>query len=179
MRKILSYLLCLNFLSPTARAGETIGFVAQVENESLAEESILLVHCLSTRLNLNWEFNSQVQGNIWLRLQERKQEKNLAGTFKNGKKEIPFTLKEGEANSACEALSPALDTSKANSSQLKLAPTPIGQQNSALENRDPELMGEPSNKTMLWVGLGVLAAVGGYFLISHSKQPDHSAIQMH
>src|SRR5258708_1885589 len=92
-----------------ARAGhaeELLSFTAQVENEALAEEAILLVHCLAERTGHGWQFDPETHGKLWLNLREEAH--RLKGIYHRGEAEKAVTLTSGGSDSVCDQLEPVL-----------------------------------------------------------------------
>lgn len=168
MKKLLG-VLSLFLTVPNVYASDTIRFSAQMEDEALAEEAILLVHCLANRSGLPWEFTGETRGNHWLRLQEKNQVAH--GTYKNAEKEEAFVLRSGEADTTCEQLEPSSPSPKLGSAE-EVAPLPrLGGTESA-----ESTMSAPNKKVWLWLGLGAAAITG--FLIYKARQPQHRTIEM-
>ena len=163
MKRTLTALLILNLACP-AEAAPVIRFAAQVDSEMLAEEAILVLHCVSSRAGLPWEFSGETTGSHWLRAQEEKGKARLTWHKPEGEKEA--MLAPGGAEEACSRLEPALVAEPAVASQPSLA------QLSSADGGEEEA---PS-RTWVWVGLGTAAVAG--FLLWKSRQPDHRGIEM-
>ncbi len=164
-RQSLCLLLCLLQLVPAyaAASAPPIQFFALAESDALAEEAILLLHCLSARANTSWEFSGEASGRHWLKVTEKAG--LLHGTYRREESVKPFTLKTGGSEEACDALEPP-------SPGLALQPP---------EALSPALEGDlpaesPPSRAWLWAGLGAAAVVG--FLFWKSRQPEHRGIEM-
>jgi hypothetical protein len=141
---------------------ESLSFVAQVENENLAEDAILLAHCLADRTDRPWEFNGELRGTHWLKVEERNHV--LSGIYRDGKQETAFELKPGESDAVCDKLAPGKTAEISSAQALRTEPSL------------PVVASDPPTKTWLWVGVGAAAVAG--FLFWKSRQPTYSSIQM-
>ncbi len=167
MIRLLCALLCF-LLIPGAYAANTIQFFAQVENEVLAEEAVLLVHCLSARSGNSWEFSGEARGETFLRIREK--DHAAEGVYKNGKAEQVFRLKSGEADKVCEELEKRPPDSE-------VRPFPGAEEPKLPDAGEVEEASAGSKKAWLWAGLGA-AAIAGFFWY-RSKQPTHRSIEMY
>jgi hypothetical protein len=164
MKTFCRLLLLLQIFPHHAQGAAPISFVAQVESDALAEEAILLLHCLANRTDTSWEFSGEIQGSHWLRVLEKKGA--LEGTYRRGETTKSFALKQGEADQACERLepgSPLIPARAENSFPSSLRVT---------EGEEPRI----APKTWIWVGIAS-AALGGFFFW-RSRQPDHRGVEM-
>ncbi len=154
-----------------AYAEEAMSFVAQVEDEALAEEAILLAHCVATRSGRGWEFNGEIRGTHWLQVREKNH--LLKGSYQNGNEEIAFELHAGGSDKTCETLEPGKAERKNGIVPETLTPPAL-----ATNESNSGIFENPNtgHKTWIWAGLGVTAIAG--FLFYKSRQPDHTAIQM-
>jgi hypothetical protein len=180
---LLAILALLNILS--ARADEPLRFVAEVSDEALAEDAILLAHCLATRTNRGWELGSEARGPYSLRVTEK--DAKLIAVYHGGAEERSFTFAAGASDVACDKLEPAaglLADAKPPAPEPRplaalappspLAAIPRGELLAAADEEPPAW-----NKTYLWVGAGIAAAVGGFLILhAHSHRPDFSSVQM-
>jgi len=168
MKHVLCLLLCtVQLLTLKARAAESIGFVAEVQREGLAEEAILLLHCLAARSNTSWEFSGETRGSHWLKVTEKGGQ--LEGSYQREASRKSFTLIEGESDRACDELEPQPSGMRALEAGPSLSP--------ALSSMEEELdSASSSNRTWLWVGIGA-AAVASFFYWK-SRQPRHRGIEM-
>lgn len=175
------FILTALLLPCFAHAEEPIRFVAEVSDEALAEDAILLVHCLATRLQRGWELGGEARGPVWLKVMEK--EHRLTAQFHQDPGEKTVSFRAGESDSACEALVPASaappSTTPAPSPLAALAPLP------ALSTIPPgELVAAADGdahqtKTWLWVGGGIAVLAGGFLLYrAHAHRPDYGALQM-
>src|SRR5688500_3871248 len=104
--RLLCFILALALALVDARAdAETLRLAASVDNEELAEETVSLLHCLSERKEVPWEFTGEASGSHWLKVREKANNK-LSGTYHSGKEEAAFEMKSGEAEAVCERLAP-------------------------------------------------------------------------
>ncbi|MGE3262782.1 MAG: hypothetical protein AB7K68_13460 [Bacteriovoracia bacterium] len=162
MKKLIC--IALLFQSLAAKA-DTIQFAAAVQNEELAEEAITLLHCLSERSGVSWEFTGIAEGSHWLKLEESGKE--LRGMYHRGASETPIVLKIGEAESVCQkfyAETKAEIAPERFSPQLDLPALPAN-------------IESPKKEYWPWVLAFGAATVAGFF-IWKSSQPDHRALQM-
>lgn len=169
-------LLPLLFCALPARAENTLRFSAQVEDESLAEDSLLLVHCLAERANVPWEFTDDAHGPLWLRVSQ--DGKTLRAVYHKDNADHPVTVKPGESDTACDALEKSPGTPQALTTLAP--PAPAAQANPAglgSLGTAPLEMDEPrSGKTWIWVAAG--AAVVGGLLLWRSHQPTYNSVEM-
>ncbi|MGZ3651835.1 MAG: hypothetical protein ACXWP1_10345 [Bdellovibrionota bacterium] len=174
MTNLLLILLIL-FLSPCARANAAgaLSFAAQVNDEGLAEEAILLAHCLATRTGEGWEFDGEAHGTHWLKVKEA--DHQLKGSYGKDGKETAFSLAAGESESTCEKLEPALAAAAPENRLAPLAPARTLDPLAETSEENPLEAGP--RKTWLWVGVG-LAAVAGGVLLWRAHQPSYRALQM-
>ncbi len=159
---VIGLMIISQALFSNAKAAEIMRFFAQVESDALAEESILLVHCLSARSGSPWEFSGQADGRHWVKVEERKG--TLEGIYQRDAIQKTFRLSTGETEKVCDQLEPA-------------ATPPISESlppNISLDFREEENPGKKA--TWLWVGLG--AALVGGFILWKSKQPSHRGVEM-
>lgn len=157
--KALSYCLLLSFVLPTARAADPLQFEARIQKESLAEEAIDLLHCLSERLEIPWELGEGGRAAYRLKLEE----KNglIEGKWLTPEGEKPVHLGPGEAQTVCANLLPGAQ---------------------APSTTIPELASDlnasvSSPKTWAWAAAAGAIVLGGFFLWK-SRQPDHRSLRM-
>lgn len=163
--KFLSLVLVTLHLMPApVFAGEPIRFLAMVESEALAEEAILLLHCLAARADTSWEFSGEASGQHWLKVQEKN--KILEGTYKRGASTTGFELRAGESDQACDKLEPTASK-----------PEPAHALSPALSTMQDEPEAGPT-RTWLWVGLGAAAAVAGFFYWKSKQNPAFDGVEM-
>lgn len=154
------FIIFLLLSSLTSFSAEKISFSAQIKNETLSEEAILLLQCLADESGTEWEL-SPSQGNHWLQLKEVDQ--NLAsGTYKNEINETKISLQSGSAEKICKEIYPKKATEFFEPKNINESDFP-----------KQEIK---ESKTWVWASLG-LAAVTGFFLWK-SSQPDHRAFVM-
>lgn len=170
MNKFFSWLvICALLLPRTSSATEAISFVADVQSEALAEEAILLVHCLSNRSGLSWEWSGEKKGRQWLELHEK--EGVAVGSYHRDQSDKTVELKLNQADAVCAALEPAAkESGLASLAPLEKDPAPL-----ALVSDDGQDSGH--SKTWLWVGLGAAAIAGGFFLL-RPKAAEHGSLLM-
>lgn len=101
--KIVS-LIMLVILTSNSALAETLQFAASIQNEDLAEESILLLHCLAERSGSAWEFSGEASGSHWLELKEKGSA--AEGKYHHGKDEAPVRLRVGQAENLCGEIFP-------------------------------------------------------------------------
>lgn len=176
--------LLLFFCARLAQGEEPLlRFSAEVRDEMLAEETILLVHCLADRDHVAWEYTPDPSGALWLRAREESGE--VRGTFHRNGSDLPFRFASGDSDSACEKL--AANGKKAAAPEAPLSLTPQSREPSLVKaNGDPTLgalatadVSESESKparTWLWVA-GVAAVVGGV-LIWRARQPSYGSVEM-
>lgn len=168
MKKTIHLLLFSLFAAP-AHARETILFSAVVDDETLAEEAIMLAQCISEKTGVSWEFSGEIRGSHWLKVRQEGQQ--LQATYHKEKQESATQLKAGASEEACEKLEPGskeIEPSKILSPLNSL--TPSLPRDSG--NEEKEITG----KTWLWAGAGAIALMG--LLFWRSRQPDHRRIEM-
>jgi hypothetical protein len=158
-------------LSPSAQGADNLNFTARIEDDALAEESILLLHCLSDRSGRSWELSTQPTGSFWLSL--RQEGKVAKGNYHKPEREQQFVLEQGSAQAACDRLEPlsAFDAVK------PAAPLPRDQalvEQSATAN---EATFTPVRNKWLWAAGTAGLLLGGFFLWK-SRQADYHRIQM-
>jgi hypothetical protein len=180
---LLAILSAVNIVS--AHAEEPLRFAAEVSDEALAEDAILLVHCLATRTSRGWELGGEAKGPYFLRVTEK--DAKLTAVYRGGAEERSFTFAAGASDSACDKLEPtagllaASNPLAAEVSPLAalappspLAAVPRGELLSAADDEPPAW-----NKTYLWVGAGIAAVVGGFLVLhAHSHRADFNSVQM-
>lgn len=160
---VITVLILQQTLLPAwARAAEPIRFLAQVESEALAEEAILLLHCLAARAGTSWEFSGEASGRHWMSVEEKKG--LLEGVYQREAAHKKFLLRAGQSDDVCDQLEPA--AAPALPAEPKLAP--------ALVTVEEDSGGK--GRAWLWVGIG--AALVGGFLVWRSRQPDHRGVEM-
>ena len=167
MKQAILALLCLS-LPLEAAASPVIRFSAQVESEALAEEVILLLHCVSTRAGLSWEFSGEASGSHWLAAREAKGKAQLTWHKPEGEKTAE--LAAGGSENACDQLEPALKTTgelAGPAAARSLEPMSA----SLLDTED-----QAPSRAWLWAGLGAGVVAG--FLFWKSRQPDHRGVEM-
>jgi hypothetical protein len=162
--------LCLALCTTTARAETLLSFTAEITDEALAEDAILLVHCLSDRTAHSWELNSETRGPLWLKMKEVGPA--VEGIYHKEGKDLPFTLKPSNSDEICNQLEPASN------------PTPtLGLLKPDIKDPGPRGVTEidpPSNSTgkpWLWAAAaGAAILAGAFFWRAH--QPSFSKINM-
>ena len=157
--------LCLFFTTQSATASETLSFSAQIEDESLAEEAIMLTHCLSEQSGHPWEYTADSSGPRWLKLHE--EGRKIRGIYHHDGRDNTLELSPGESDEVCAKLEP-------NSKHKNFSVIPPN------EHLSPETTAisqpEEIKKNLLWLGLG-LASIGG-FLLWKSHQARFRSIEM-
>jgi|GEM_PF-7071968 len=167
-QKICCLLLILLHLLPTNADGkEPIAFVARVESDALAEEAILLLHCLAARSDTTWEFSGEVRGNHWLQVSEKSGA--LLGNYHRGKSSKAFPLRAGGSDEACDLLEPAANPGE-KTFETEPQPSP------ALNKPELEVQAQPASHAWLWLGAAAVAVAG--FFYWKSKQPAYRGIEM-
>ena len=158
MKRAISLLVLISLSSPYT-AGAALEFSPKIENEQLAEESILLLQCLSQKSGEDWQFTESPLGSHWLQVRQR--EDGIEGTYRQGGKEENFSLKTGEAETVCAKLLPT-------------SSNPVPEHAPQLSTVIPEPRNE---KKWIWAGGIALALLGG-ILYWKSQQPDHKGYVM-
>ena len=158
--------LCLLLAAANAHAAAPLQFSAEVQDENLAEEAILLAHCLAERAGGSWEYSAEAGGQRWIKVRE--ENRKLRGTYHKETSEQTFDLIAGGSDAACDRLEPAASSMHKASKDPALSPL--------LTQDLPAEQEEPARKTWLWVGLG-LAAVGGFFFW-RARQPQFNQVEM-
>lgn len=161
MRMCLLLSLLLSLSSQPSNAQQPLSFAAQIEDEQLAEEAILLLHCLSHRSGRPWEFTGDARGEAWLKVQERN--RKLEGVYRSNGKEQGFELAAGESDAVCDKLE---------QSTMKPEILPAD----PVLPREPIALSSGISGTWLWAGAGLAVAAG--FLYWKSKQPAYKTILM-
>jgi hypothetical protein len=157
MRKILAVVLVAALAVPSA-AAEPLEFSARIKSETLAEEAIDLLHCLSEALDIPWELGEG--GKAPYRLNLREENGSLSGAFISPEGERSFRLSSGEARSACAALAPAPEE-------------PAWEEERLLSRWEPP----EESRRWLWSAVGAAALTGAFFLWK-SRQPKHRSFRM-
>lgn len=165
-------LALLQLLPVEAEAKEAIAFVAQVDSEALAEEAILLLHCLATRSDTSWEFSGEARGNHWLKVVEKSG--RLNGTYHRASTAKEFTLQPGGSDQACDTLEPGSPATSGSLAEKAIEPAPSFAP--ALDTPEMESRSSAGTSPWLWVGIASVAVAG--FLYWKSRQPDHRGIEM-
>jgi hypothetical protein len=161
MRAVLCLLLCARL----AHAETPLRFAARVDDEALAEETILLVHCLAERTGRGWEFTGDASGPYWLSAREK--DGKVEGTYHRDGKDTAFQLEPNGADAACDRLEP---TASSTAPAPRLAPVP----RAALDVEAGEPA--PSRRTWLWVA-GAALVVGG-LVYWKSREPSYRSVEM-
>ncbi len=169
MKKQLAILLSL-ILSSNAQAAPVIHFSAQIDDESLAEDVILLLHCVSTRSGLTWEFSGETKASHTLLAREEGRKARLA--WKQPGTEKQTVMSKGGSEEACNALAPALAEPETGAPGPNTLPAL-----SSLGSLEEDTEETPASKAWIWAGLGAAAVAG--FLIWRSRQPDHHGVELH
>lgn len=165
----LKTLLLLFLCARMARAEVTLSFAAQVEDEALAEDAILLVHCLSDRSGRPWEFTGEARGPLWLEVHE--ESRQLKGTYHKDGKDLPFAFRAGGADETCDRLEPA--AAKPVAASLAPPAPALG----SLAEPLAEESEAPPRHAWIWAAVGA-AAVGG-LLYWRARQPSFRTVEMH
>jgi hypothetical protein len=160
--KLFSILISLALVLTTPARAETLQFAASVQNEDLAEESILLLHCLAERSGSPWEFTGETAGNHWLELKEKG--KIAEGKYRHGSEETPIQLAVGAAEAVCGKIYPELEKKTA------LAPA------EALP--DLSTIAPPRPRSYWPWALGAAAALAVGYALLHSGGASHSSFTM-
>lgn len=180
MKSFLLYFLLFSLIAngwANSAAASELRFFPKIQNESLAEEAILLLQCLSQKSGDDWVLGEgdsspapQEQKDHWLKIDQLSGKIEAQGRYFHEEKEIKFALKIAEAGKVCATIFPENPNPSPSSKEDSLP-------GSFPESVDSNAFPKKSNK-LIW-GLASAAAllVGGY-LLWKSHQPDHSSMKM-
>jgi hypothetical protein len=163
MNRLIALTMILTAIPNPCFANGKLLFTAKIQAESLAEEAIALLQCLSDRTGAPWELVAAIgDGSHWLRLEQVGSA--VQGIYRNGAREEKISLRAGEAATVCTALAPESEAPAPDENLPSLLPL----------EAEPE--NEGKSKMGWWWAGGALAVALGGFLLWRANQPAHEAI---